>query len=149
MAYIRLAGAALISILLSACGGGSSGSTFGNTFGSCDPGTAVQLARPAQGQTGVSTGQNPIEIVASSDQNTLHANYSNFSLILQPQNGGGSTITSSPLNIVPDNSGPHPFTSDFFYSGSVPTLQFGTVYTVLLNEPTLGCTPVAIGSFST
>lgn len=140
--------AAGCAALLTACGSGSNGSSLPSTFGSCDPGTSVQLARPINGQTNVSTSQGSIEIVASNNNNTIGTNYAQFDLILQPQSGGFPT-NSSNLTPVSDTSGPHPFTNDFFYAGNVPTLSFGTVYTVLLNEPSTNCQPVAIGSFST
>ncbi|MFN2460588.1 MAG: hypothetical protein ABR591_07875 [Candidatus Velthaea sp.] len=136
------------TLALAACGGGSSGNSLPpNSFGTCDPGTAVALARPAQGQAGVATSQNPIEIVASGNNNTLGTSFQSWDLILQPQ--FGASITSSPLSAAADPSGPHPFASDFFYSGSVSGLAFGTAYTVFLNSFASNCTPVAIGSFST
>lgn len=146
--FLRLMCLGALTTLLAACGSGSANSSLPSTYGSCDPGTPVQLARPAPGQTSVSTTQGSIEIVASGNQNTIGSNYQNFSLLLQPQNGGPIVSTSN-LTPVADTSGPHPFVQDFFYSGNVQTLQFGTVYTVLLNEASLNCTPVAIGSFST
>jgi len=147
MTFLRYAAVGTLALFLSACGSGSN-SNLPSTTGSCDPGTSVQLARPISGQTSVSSNQNPIEIVASNSGNTINTSTGNFNLLLQPQNGG-STISSSTLTPVSDNQGPHPYTNDFFYAGNVPTLQVGTTYTVLLNEPSFGCTPIAIGSFST
>jgi hypothetical protein len=136
------------TLALAACGGGSTGTTLPpNTLGPCDPGTQVELARPFQGQTGIPPSTTSIEIVANGNGNTLGNSFQNFDLFLQPSVGG--TITSSPLAAVQDTSGPHPFGSDFFYSGNIPGLQFGVTYTVFLNAFTSNCSPVNIGSFST
>jgi hypothetical protein len=136
------------TLALTACGGGGTGnSSLPNSFGPCDPGTSVQLARPSQGQFGASSNTTSIEIVASGNGNTLGNSFGSFDLILQ--NNVSGSITSSPLTAASDPSGPHPFGSDFFYSGSIPGLQFGTNYTVFLNAFTSNCNPVAIGSFST
>jgi len=148
MSSIRASLVLAATLALTACGGGSTGSSLPpNTIGACDPGTSVHLARPSQGQFGVPTNTPSIEIVASGNNNTLGASFQNFDLLLQSSNSG--TITSSPLTATSDPSGPHPFTSDFFYQGNISGLQFGQNYTVFLNAFTSNCNPVAIGGFST
>jgi hypothetical protein len=141
----------LISVaMLSACGGSSSSTGNGvpPLGGFCDPGTSVQLARPNPNQAGVPTSTSSIEIVASGNNNTLYSSYQSFELIAVPQ--FGNQITTGGLSLVSDSSGPHPFQSDFYYSGTLSGgLSPGQLYVVYLNSFTSNCQPIAIGQFST
>jgi hypothetical protein len=145
---VRLARALIAASLVIAagCGGsGSSNSTLPNPGSSaiCDPNAgSITLARTP------SAGQNGIEIVSSTDQDQLHNFPNQFDLNLR--DNFGNVITTGPLTLVADNSGPHPFTNDFYYSATTQTsLQGGVTYSVFLNAPNTNCTPGFIGSFST
>ncbi len=152
---VRLARAlCVVSVLaLAACGGGGSTGTNGipnpGSNALCDFNSqGLQLARPGPGQTGVSSGTNTIEIVDNGNGDQLFSSYQQFDLILR--DNFGNTLVTGPLNLVSDPNGPHPYASDFYYSG---TLQGGLVsgdfYTVYLNAPNTNCTPGQVGSFST
>lgn len=151
----RLARAVLLTaslIAVAGCSGGSGSSGTlppPNNFGVCDPGTQVTLANPQSGQTGVSTGTNPILIVANGNNNTLFQSYTNFDLVLV-DNISGNRITSNALALTQGN-GYKPYTSDFYYSGSLPQgLNFGTNYSVYLNIFSSNCQQLPfLGSFST
>jgi hypothetical protein len=146
---VRLARALIaVSILAAAagCGGGSGNSLPGSGNGQlCDSNAgSITVARPTPGfgQNG-----NTIEIVSSSSTDDLHGNPGAFDLNLQ--SNFGNTITGS-LSLVPDPSGPHPYTSDFYYQGTLQTpLQAGVTYSVFLNVPSSNCSPGFVGSFST
>jgi len=59
---------------------------------------------------------------------------------------------TGPLTATSDPSGPHPFSSDFYYNGTVqsPGLFAGQQYDVYLNAFSSNCTPIGpIGSFFT
>jgi hypothetical protein len=152
---VRLARAlCVVSVLaLAACGGGGSTGTAGipnpGSNAICDSNAqSLQLARPFQGQTGVSSGTNTIEIVSSTDQDQLHASFQQFDLILR--DNFGNQIVTGPLTLVADTGGPHPYTNDFYYSGSLQGgLIGGDFYTVYLNAPNTNCTPGQVGTFST
>lgn len=113
----------------------------------CNTGTAVQLAGPAQGQSGVSIGIGRVVIVADGNANALYTTYGQWTITLNDTTGqpwGGA-----PLGLVPDPGGPHPYPSDFFYAASIPTLIPGRVYNASLAEPGASCSPISLGSFST
>lgn len=159
----RVVRALLVGSFLAAagCSGGSSSSGtgtvpfFGN--GACDPGTPVQLAFPNDTQgnptpQGVSTTIGHIEIVAQSNATTLGTSSTSWDTILIPTNGFsqiGPAITGGFLTVTSDPGGPHPFTTDFYWNSSIPTLQSGVLYVVQLNVPSSNCTPVTIGQFGT
>jgi hypothetical protein len=161
--FPRVARALLVVSFLAAagCSGGSSSSGtgavpfFGN--GACDPGTSVQLAFPNDTSgnptpQGVSTTIGHIEIVAQSNTTALGNSAASWDTILIPTNGFsqiGPAITGGFLTVASDPSGPHPFTTDFYWNSSIPTLQSGVLYVVQLNVPSSNCTPVTIGQFGT
>ena len=142
------------ALALAACsgGGGGSGSSSplppGGYNGSCDPGTAVSLANPTPNSSGNSTTIGSIAIVANGNNNTLGTTYSGWTLVLQP-NYNSNPVYSGSLNLVPKGASgwSAPYGSNYFYSASIPQLQFGTNYTVYLANN--GCNGVAIGNFST
>lgn len=137
-------------VALAACSGGSSTGTGAvpNTNGSCDPGTSVQLARPFPGQGGVSTATNSIEIVASGNNNTLYNSYTMWDVVLT--SNFASTVTGQPLALAPaDQSAPHPYQSDFYYTSSISGLASGVGYNAFLNAFNTNCQPIFLGSFST
>jgi len=153
---VRLARAlCVVSVLaLAACGGGGSSGTNGipnpGSNQLCDFNSqGLQLARPGPGQTGVSSGTNTIEIVDNGNSDQLFQSYQQFDLILR-DNSGNQWVTG-PLNLVSDQSGPHPYSSDYYYSGTLQGggLIPGDFYTVYLNAPNTNCTPGIVGSFST
>ena len=55
------------------------------------------------------------------------------------------------LSILPDNGGPHPYSTDFYYQGNLngTTLLSGRTYTVYLNAPATQCTPGLVGQIFT
>jgi hypothetical protein len=150
-----------VSLVVAAgCGGSSSSGTgtvpfFGN--GICDPQTSVQLAFPNNTSgngtpTGVSTTIGHVEIVAASNTTALGNSSASWDTILVPTNGIsqiGPSITGGFLTVAADPNGPHPFSTDFYWNSSIPTLQAGVLYIVQLNVPSSNCTPVTIGQFGT
>jgi hypothetical protein len=145
---------AMLAVLgLAACSGsGGSGLGFpgnGNpSFAQCNPGTNVQLARPAPNQFGAGSVSS-IEIVANGSTNIL--NQSPQSWNLQVTDNIGNQYLSGPLNAVADPGGPHPYPSDYFYSAPIQTLPTGFTYNVSLVE-TGGCSAYPLypyGTFST
>lgn len=147
----RALGAILGSLSLAACSGiGGSGNSIPGTLGyQCNPGTQVQLARPAQSQSGAGS-VNQIEIVANGNNNTLANTYGQWNVVLQ-DNFGDPPLTTNTLNAVADPSGPHPYSSDFFYAANIGiTLPSGATWTVTLEQQPYGsCAPALIGTFST
>lgn len=88
-----------------------------------------------------------IDIVASGNNNALYNTYTGWTIILQSNNFSNPQYGGN-LSLVPNNSGwGKPYASDFYYQASIPQLQVGTSYTVLLANG--GCSGVAVGSFST
>lgn len=159
MKLLRIGLASGTLALLCACSGnGGSGSIFnpfpggGNTSQSCDPGTSVQIARPSPGSFASNVGN--IEIVASGNNNTLGQTYQSWNVSVVNQYNG-QTATGNNLTPVSDTSGPHPFTSDYFYSSALnQTLPSGNTWTVYLNDNNYTgfngyCNAYPIGNFST
>jgi len=146
MNVLRATAVATLLLGITACSGNGTGLLGNNNpFGQqCNPGTSVQLARPSQGQTGVGS-INSVEIVANGQNNTLYQTYQNWQLVAQ--DSFGNVISGGGLALVSDTGGPHPYTSDFYYSSSFPNLQSGTTYSIQLSES--GCQGVNVGSFST
>ena len=146
---MRLARALVVTSLfaLAACGGGSSSiPNGGNNNGLCDYNAqSITLARPTPG---FSANGNTIEIVSSTSSDDLHGNPSSYDLNLR--DNFNNQIITGPLTPVPDNLGPHPYTNDFYYQGTLQSpLQGGVTYSVYLNIPNSGCTAGFVGSFST
>ena len=147
---VRLARALVVASVIAAAAGcaGGSNSTLPNSGSNviCDANAgSISIARPSPGfgQNG-----NSIEIVSSSQTDDLHGNPGAFDLILR-DNFNNNTVTGF-LTIVPDASGPHPYTNDFFYQGNLSApLQSGLTYNVFLNVPNSACTPGFVGSFNT
>lgn len=149
MRFFRLAATAAVLLGLTACGSGGPGGLGGLLGGAfqCNPGTQVQLANPAPNQA-VSGGIGSIEIVANGNGNTLYNTYNQWDLELT-SNLGDPPVTSGSLNLTSDTGGPHPYQSDFYYSGSIQPLPSGRIWTVELNQTSNNCTPYPLQSFST
>ena len=141
---------AVAIVTLAGCAGGG-GSTLPNpgSTGVCDPtATGIQLARPTPG---FPSNGNAIEIVVNGNGDQLGNPQftSMFDLILRDQ--FNAEIDTGLLSAVADAGGPHPYSSDFFYAGNVPSnsILAGRTYNVYLNAPNTNCTPGFVGSFST
>jgi hypothetical protein len=137
---------AVALIALAACSGGSSTLPNPGSTGICDPDAgSISLARPS---VGFSQNGNSIEIVSSSSTDQLHGNPGQFDLILR--DNFNNEIDTGFLTLVPDPNGPHPYSSDFYYQGTLQgNLSFGRSYNVFLNAPSTACSPGFVGSFST
>jgi hypothetical protein len=133
-------------LALTACGGGSSGTAPVNNFGFCGNDTQYALARYNPG------GNATIEIVANGNNNTIYNSYQSFDLLLSlspnSPNANGTVSTGS-LTLSSDSSGPHPFSSDYYYTATTQGfLQPGFTYYVWLNAFTSNCVPIGpLGSF--
>lgn len=143
---VRVVAAASL-ILAAGCGGGSSsGLPNPGSTALCDANAgSIAIARPSSGypQNG-----NTIEIVASTSSDQLNQFPGQFDLNLV--DNFGAEIDSGFLSATPDQNGPHPYTNDFFYVGSLPTsLLPGRTYTVYLNAPSTNCTRGVIGQIYT
>lgn len=152
MSYLRLTLAAGLLVALTACGGGGLGNIGGiggfNGGGPiCNSGTQVQLADPQPGQTGVSPTIGRIVIVANGNSNNLYNTYNQWYLTLRDQ--FGDTITSGNLNLVSFQNGPHPYSSDFYYSANIGQLPSGATWQVNLNDQTGASGVCPLNSFST
>lgn len=147
---LLVAGAALV---VTACSGGSSGtgnSPLPNNYGACFPDTQAQLARPTPNS--FSGGISSVEIVANGNANTLYQGYAaNADLLVSPAGSAPSQgIPTNPLTLVSDTSGPHPYSSDFYYSGNLTqSLPAGITWNVWLNNFNSVCNPQLMGTFST
>lgn len=152
---VRLARALVVASVVVAAAGCSGGSSGSNPVpfngGSCDPGTSISLAFPNNTNgnfpTNVPTNIGRVEIVASNNNNILGNSFTQFDTILVPN--FGSNVQGGFLTLTSDPSGPHPYTSDFYYNSSIPNLQAGVVYTVYINVPSNNCQPIPFGQFST
>ena len=140
---VRLARALIaVSILAAAgCAGGSSNSLPNSGNGQlCDSNAgSITVARPT---FGFPANGNTIEIVSSSSTDDLHGNPGAFDLNLN-----NSSLVTSTLSLVPDNNGPHPYTTDFYYQATLPGGLSGT-YNVFLNAPSSNCQPGFVGTVS-
>jgi hypothetical protein len=139
---VRLARALIAAsvIIAAGCGGGSN-STLPNSGNGqlCDSNAgSISIARPS---IGFPANGNTIEIVSSSSTDDLHGNPGAFDLLLN------NSIATSTLSILPDNNGPHPYTTDFYYQANLNGIPSGT-YNVFLNAPNSACTPGFIGTVS-
>lgn len=152
MTSLRIA--AMLGLLALAACSGSSGNALGfpgtgnPSFTQCNPGTDVQLARPAPNQSGAGSVSS-IEIVANGSSNVL--NQSPQSWNLQVTDNIGNQYLSGPLNLTSDAGGPHPYGSDYFYSAPIQTLPVGFTYNVSLVQSG-GCSAYPLypyGTFST
>ena len=154
-AVVLTAGAALLLLGVAGCGASGGGNSIfggGNSgYSQCNPGTQVDLARPTPNQ--YSSGVTSIEVVAYGNSNPLGQSPGAWNIQVQDANGDPPFVTG-PLNAVADPSGPHPFSSDFYYSGNLgTTLPSGYTWYVSLVQGQggyQGCSPYSVqGSFST
>lgn len=149
---LRLGPIAAVSLALAACsGGGSSGTAPVPNTQYCGDDTQYALARPQSGQS-IPSGTSTVEIVASGTNNQISRSYQNFDLLFVPAANSGPNVATGPLAAVSDTSGYHPFSSDYYYSGTIsaPGLAPATLYNVYLNAFTSNCTPVGpIGQLGT
>ncbi len=146
MNTLRLFTVSMLVLGLSACGGGSGGGIFNPTPQTeCNTGTAVELASPLPGQS--TSNVNQIIVVANGNSNVLYNNHQNWYVYVSD---GFSQIQGGQLNLVPYNTGPHPYTSDFYYSSQLSqTLPAGNTWNVYLTQYNGGCNPVPLQGFST
>lgn len=150
MSYVRFAALSCIVLGLTACGGGGSGNLLGNPNVECNPGTQVQLANPAPGQSGVNPNVGSVTIVANGSNNALYSAYQQWNVLLV-DTFTRQTIQGGQLALVPDPSGPHPYGSDFYYQASIPQLQPGQNWNVELvqSQSFASCSPFPTNAFST
>ncbi len=130
-------------LFLAACGG----SSIGPGASMCNTGTVQQLANPVQNQSGVSATIGQITIVAFSNNNLLYNTYAQW--VIQLVDNTGTVWNGQSLQLVADPSGPHPYTSDFYYSSNIPQLVAGRTYGVRLSQSGNACRAQNLGSFST
>ena len=137
-------------VTMTACsGGGSSGTSPVPNTQFCGNDAQYALARP---QTGLSISAGTggtVEIVASGNNNQIYNSFKNFELLFVPANNNGSTqgqVITGPLSLTSDSNGYAPFTSNYYYNGTIANNQSGlisgVVYNVYLNAFTTNCTPV-------
>ena len=88
-----------------------------------------------------------LAIVAFGNNNVLYGAYNQWILTLNDNTG--MVWTGSPLKLVSDPSGPHPYPSDFYYASNIPMLNASRTYQVFLSQPSGTCTPISLGWFST
>ncbi len=140
--------AAGLCLLASAgCTGvGGPGGIFGGLV-ACNPGTQVQLASPLPNQSGVQSNIGQITIVANGNSDTLFTTFAQWQFVLV--DNFNNQMTGGSLNLVPDPSGPHPYSSDFYYQSSIPQLTAGRTWNVELTQNGNSCSPLSVGSFST
>jgi hypothetical protein len=144
-------------VLASACSGaGTSGTSPVPNTQFCGADTQYLLARPLSGQSVQANSSVVVEIVAAGNNNQIAQSYRNFDLLFVPasnNNGSlqGSASTGS-LSITSDKGGYAPFSSDYYYNGTVtsPGLAPQTLYNVYVNAFTSNCVPVGpIGQLGT
>ncbi len=112
--------AASLFVVAAGCAGGSGSSTLPNpgSTGICDPDAgSISVARPT---IGFPQNGNSVEIVSSSQTDQLHGRPDQFDLNVVDTTFG-QELDTGPLSLVPDLSGPHPYTTDFYYSGTFRT----------------------------
>jgi hypothetical protein len=127
--------------------GGSSTSTPGHYQYPCVTGTSQTLANPLPGQSGVASTLGQVTLVAFGNSNTLYNTYSQWIVTLIDDTG--QPWTGSPLSLVADPSGPHPYPSDFYYASGMPRLNASHTYRAYLSQPNASCTALFLGQFST
>lgn len=139
-----------VSLVIAAgCGGGSGSSNLPNPGSNqiCDPDAgSITVARPSPGfpQNG-----NTVEIVSSTNNDQLNRSTGSFDLNLIDRSTG-QEIDTGFLTPVPDQGGPHPYTNDFFYAGTLSqNLLAGRTYDVYLNAPNTNCTRGLVGQVFT
>lgn len=140
---------ALSFVVAAGCGGGSGSAVLPNNYGICDSNAgSIAVARPTSGYP---SNGNSVEIVSSSQSDFLYGNPTAFDLLLTSNFSGDPQVTTSPLSLVPDTGGPHPYTTDFFYQGNISngSLLPGRTYNVYLNAYGTGCTPGLVGQIFT
>ncbi|MDQ2858430.1 MAG: hypothetical protein M3R53_07235 [Candidatus Eremiobacteraeota bacterium] len=133
---------------LSACGGGGSSSS---NVPLCGSDTQYQLASPQSGAY-VGPGTPTVEIVANGSSNQIYNSFQNFDLLFVPTNASYPTVPTGSLSQSSDPNGYHPYSSDFYYKGTVlsPGLTAGLTYNVYLNVFTSNCSPIGpIGQLGT
>jgi hypothetical protein len=135
-----------LGVVAAGCGGGSGSIPNSGSNGICDPNAgAITVARPT---SGFPMNGNAVEIVASTNGDQLNQFPGQFDLILT-DNFGGQIVTGG-LAPVSDTGGPHPFTNDFYYAGTLQSnLLPGRTYNVFLNAPATNCTPGLVGQIFT
>lgn len=133
-------------IALAGCSGGGGSSPGIPSNGLCDANAEfLNVARPSPG---FAMNGNTIEIVSSTQNDSLHGNPTAFDLDVV--DNFNTVITTGPLTAVNDNGGPHPFTNDFYYAGTLNgVLSPGRTYRVFLNVPSSSCQQGLVGQFST
>ncbi len=140
---------AAATIALAACGGGSGSNGSVPSNGPCLPGdTQATLAVPNNGTFQSASSITKLELVTNGNSNSFASSYGQYMLVAI---GGGASVVSGNLSLVADPGAPHPYGSDFYYSGGVNSNQFfsGVTYTVYLNTQSSNCTPTPIGQFQT
>ena len=150
-----VAAAAIITIAAVTACNKSSTTTTANDHGfgqsafssTCDPGTQVQLANPQPNASGVSQGIGTIEIVTNGNNNALAGSYAQWYVVIADDKG--NKINGGPLNLVSDRNGPHPYSSDYYYSSAVTALPTGRRWNAGLVKSNGKCSPDFIGNFST
>ena len=133
-------------IVAAGCGGGGSSSGLPNNNQICDSNAgAISIARPGNG---FGMNGNNIEIVDSVNTDQLNQFPGQFDLNLVDQ--FGSEIDTGFLSTVADTGGYHPYSTDFFYQGLLPTnLNAGRTYNVYLNAPNTNCQRGFVGQIFT
>jgi hypothetical protein len=146
---VRLARALVVASVIAAaagCAGGSSSSLPNSGSNQiCDSNAgSISIARPTPG---FPSNGNSIEIVSSSGSDDLHTSPNLFDFNVRDTSGNLIAVSST-LSLIPDASGPHPYTSDFFYQGNLSTGLAPGTYNLFLNAPSSNCTAGFVGTFS-
>ncbi len=138
---------ASLALVAAGCGGGSgSGLPNGNQI--CDSNAgSISIARPTPG---FSQNGNAIEIVDSTNTDQLNGFTNQFDLNIVDQSNNSNEVDTGFLTAVADVGGPHPYTNDFFYAGTLNSnLLAGRTYNVFLNAPNTNCTRGLVGQIFT
>ena len=141
---MRVAKLALFASLLAATacsGGGSTGSAPVPNTQFC--GNDAQYAvNPQNNSTFAAYTQATIQIAANGNNNQIYQSYKNFDLILVSTANGNIQSSTGSLSLTGANPSFTPFSSNYYYNG---TLQSGVapgVYNVYVNSFTSNCTPI-------
>lgn len=151
MKVLRFIAPALALAALSACGGGGSGIFNGNPIfngssGECSTGTSVELASPQPGS--YAPGTTSITIVANGNNNNLYDTYQNWYVYLT-DSYSGQTISGGQLGLTSFPNGPHPYSSDFYYSSQLQqSIPSGGNWNVYLTEFNGSCQAVPLQGFT-